>query len=188
MSVWNVGAIIGSLSKDSINRRLFHALNTIASDADLVLHEISIADLTVYNRDFDADYPPAGRAFKTAVEASDALMIVTPEYNRSIPGVLKNALDWGSRPWGTNSFAGKPSAVIGTSTGPLGTAIAQQHLRSVLSFLGAPELGQPEAYIRTTPGLFTDDGQITDDSTAEFLLTWLKAFHTHISRNLSDVS
>jgi chromate reductase, NAD(P)H dehydrogenase (quinone) len=185
---YNVGVLVGSLSKDSINRRLFVALQRLAPEAGLQLTEIAIGDLPLYNRDFDADYPQAGKNLKHAIESADAIVLVTPEYNRSVPGVLKNALDWASRPWGQNSFAGKPSAVIGTSSGAIGTAVAQQHLRSVLSFLASPELAQPEAYIQTTDGLIADDGEISDASTAQFLITWLTAFHAHIAKTLAPVA
>src|SRR5690606_1881079 len=140
------------------------------------LRDIPIGELPLYNRDFDADYPPVGRAFKAAIEDVDALLFVTPEYNRSIPGALKNAIDWGSRPKGTNSFAHKPSAVIGTSPGQISTAVGQQRLRSILSFVNSPELAQPEAYIHYREGLFTDDGQVTDPSVEDFLRNWLDAF------------
>jgi len=172
---YRVGVFIGSLSKTSINRRLAKALIRLAGDG-LALAEIPIAGLPLYNHDFDADYPPEGREFKRAVEEVDALIFVTPEYNRSIPGALKNAIDWGSRPYGTNSFAHKPSGVIGTSPGAIGTAVAQQHLRSILSFVNSPELAQPEAYIQFREGLITDDGEVTDPGTAEFLRNWLRAF------------
>ncbi|MFV0405470.1 MAG: NADPH-dependent FMN reductase [Propioniciclava sp.] len=188
MTSYNVGVLIGSLSQESINRRLFMVLSLLAPAADLSLQEIPIGGLPLYNRDFDADYPAEGKQFKAAIEASDAILLVTPEYNRSVPGALKNALDWASRPWGKNSFAGRPSAVIGTSPGGIGTAVAQQHLRSILSFLASPELAQPEGYIQTLPGLFTDDGEVTDTSTADFLENWLKAFHAHIAKSLAPVS
>ncbi|GAA2181378.1 NADPH-dependent FMN reductase [Brooklawnia cerclae] len=182
MTTYNVGVLIGSLSKDSINRRLFTALARLAPSADLRLAEVPIRDLPMYNRDLDSALPEEVTAFKAAIEASDAVILITPEYNRSIPGALKNALDWASRPWGSNSLAGKPSAVIGTSIGAIGTAVAQQHLRSILSFLNSPELSQPEAYIQTVPGLITDEGEVTNESTAEFLLNWLKAVHTHADK------
>lgn len=140
---------MGSLASDSINRKLAKALVKLAPP-ELELVDIPIGRLPLYSRDFDADYPPEGREFKDAVAAVDALLFVTPEYNRSIPGVLKNAIDWGSRPWGTNSFAKKPSAVTGASPGNISTAVAQQHLRSILSFVNSPELANPEAYIHYT--------------------------------------
>lgn len=178
---FKVGVFVGSLSKESINRRLARGLKKVASkNMDLV--EIPIGDLPLYNRDFDNDYPPEGRAFKKAVEAVDALLFVTPEYNRSIPGVLKNAIDWGSRPYGENSFAKKPSAVTGTSPGAIGTAVGQQHLRSILSYVNSPELAYPEAYIQFTENLITEDGEITDDSTKEFLREWMEAFEIFVGK------
>ncbi|HEX5581522.1 MAG TPA: NADPH-dependent FMN reductase [Gemmatimonadaceae bacterium] len=178
---FKVGVFVGSLSKDSINRKLAKALFKL-NDGKLDMVEIPIGNLPLYNRDFDADYPPEGRAFKEAVAAVDALMFVTPEYNRSIPGALKNAIDWGSRPYGKNSFAHKPSAVIGTSPGSISTAVGQQHLRSILSFVNSPELAQPEAYIHFTDGLITDDGDVTNPSTAKFLKSWLDAFEVFIGK------
>ncbi|WP_125611201.1 NADPH-dependent FMN reductase [Specibacter cremeus] len=178
---YKVGVFVGGLSKDSINRKLAKALYKLAPGT-LELVEIPIRDLPLYNRDYDADYPPEGRALKDAIAGVDALMFVTPEYNRSIPGALKNAIDWGSRPWGQNSFAKKPSAVIGTSPGQISTAVAQQHLRSILSFVNSPEIAQPEAYIHFTEGLITDDGDVTVASTEEFLRNWLNEFHIFITK------
>jgi chromate reductase len=180
---YTVGVFIGSLASDSINRKLGKALLKLAPP-ELKLVEIPIGALPLYNRDFDADFPPAGRAFKDAVAAVDALIFVTPEYNRSIPGVLKNAIDWGSRPWGTNSFAKKPSAVTGTSRGQVSTAVAQQHLRSILSFVNSPELAQPEAYIHFTEGMIDDDGNVTVARTEEFLRNWLQEFHIFVVKVL----
>lgn len=179
--IFKVGVFVGSLSKDSINRKLSRALFLLAPE-ELKLVEISIANLPLYNRDFDGNFPPEARAFKEAVAAVDALIFVTPEYNRSIPGALKNAIDWGSRPWGDNSFAKKPSGVIGTSPGKIGTAVAQQHLRSILSFVNSPELAQPEAYIQFTDGLITEDGRVTDDATREFLEKWLHDLEVFIGK------
>ena len=178
---FKVGVFVGSLSKKSINRRLARALKTLSPD-QMELVEIPIGDLPLYNYDFDNNYPPEGRAFKKAVEAVDALMFVTPEYNRSIPGPLKNAIDWGSRPYGKNSFAKKPSAVIGTSPGSISTAVGQQHLRSILSYVNSPELAQPEAYIQFTDNLISEDGEVTDESTKAFLREWLDAFEVFIGK------
>ena len=113
------------------------------------------------------------------------MLFVTPEYNRSIPGALKNAIDWASRPYGKNSFARKPSAVIGTSPGTIGTAVAQQHLRSMLSFCNSPQMNSLEAYIQFKPGLITDDGEVTDDATEEFLRNYMPEFHAFIARVLT---
>ena len=150
--------------------------------AGLELTEISIKDLPLYNRDHDDDYPPVARAFKDAIAAVDGVLFVTPEYNRSIPGALKNAIDWASRPYGKNSFTRKPSAVIGTSPGKIGTAIGQQHLRSILGFCNSPQMNAVEAYIQFEPGLITDDGEVTNDATAEFLRNYMTEFHAFIIR------
>ena len=127
-------------------------------------------------------YPPVATAFKNAIAAADAVLFVTPEYNRSIPGALKNAIDWASRPYGKNSFARKPSAVIGTSPGKIGTAVAQQHLCSILSFCNSPQMNAPEAYVQFERGLITDDGEVTNDETSEFLRNYIEEFHAFIVR------
>lgn len=133
MTTYKVGYFVGSLSSTSINRKLAKALIKLAP-ANLEFEEIPIKDLPLYCSDYDTNFPPVAKALKDAVGRSHAILFVTPEYNRSLPGGLKNAIDWASRPWGANSFARKPSAVIGTSPGSIGTAVAQQSLRSVLSF------------------------------------------------------
>jgi chromate reductase len=181
MTTYNVGYLVGSLAKASLNRKLARALATLAPDAH-ALQEIPFADLPLYSYDHDADYPPVARAFKDAIAAVDAVLFVTPEYNRSIPGGLKNAIDWASRPYGKNSFARKPSATIGTSPGKIGTAVAQQHLRSILSFCNSPQMNSIEAYIQFTPGLITDVGEVTDESVAEFLRNYMTEFHGFITR------
>jgi chromate reductase len=184
MSGYRVGYIIGSLSTESINRTLAEALVRLAPK-DLKFAEIPIRDLPLYNRDFDTDYPPAGRALKDAIAAVDAVLFVTPEYNRGIPGCLKNAIDWASRPHGTNSFAHKPSAVIGASPGKIGTAVAQQSLRSVLSSCNSPLMEAPEAYIQFSPGLITEVGAVTDKSTERFLGGFMDAFELFVTRVLT---
>lgn len=184
MTHYQVGYFIGSLARESINRKLAQALIHLAPE-NLVFTEIPFRDLPLYSYDYDADYPPVARAFKDAIKAVDALLFVTPEYNRSIPGGLKNAIDWASRPYGTNSFTNKPSAVIGASPGKIGTALAQQSLRAVLSFCNSPQMTAPEAYIQFSPGLVTDAGEVTDASTEEFLRKYMAEFHTFIARVLS---
>ena len=181
MSSFKVGYLVGSLAGPSINRKLARALARLAPD-ELELAEIPFGDLPLYSYDFDADYPPVARAFKAAIAASDAVLFVTPEYNRSIPGALKNAIDWASRPYGTNAFTRKPSAVIGASTGSIGTALAQQHLKGVLGFCNSPLMNSPEAYIQFTPGLITDDGEVTVASTEEFLRNYMAEFAAFIGR------
>jgi chromate reductase len=181
MSSFTVGYFIGSLSSTSINRRLSKALIRLAPK-ELEFREIPIRELPLYSSDYDKAYPPIGTAFKEQIAAVDAVLFVTPEYNRSIPGALKNAIDWGSRPYGKNSFARKPSAIIGASTGKIGTAVAQQHLRSILSFCNSPQMNAIEAYIQMTPGLVTDEGEVTDGSTQEFLANYMKEFAGFIGR------
>ncbi|MFG2041576.1 NADPH-dependent FMN reductase [Dactylosporangium sp. NPDC048998] len=184
MARYKVGYIVGSLATASINRMLSKALIRLAPP-DLEFVEIPIKDLPLYSYDYDDDFPAEGRALKDAIAAVDAVLFVTPEYNRSIPGGLKNAIDWASRPWGDNSFSGKPSAVIGASPGAIGTAVAQQSLRSVLGYCNAPQMNHPEAYIRFRPGLITDAGDVTDAGTERFLRHFMEEFREFIVRVLT---
>jgi chromate reductase, NAD(P)H dehydrogenase (quinone) len=181
MSTFKVGYLIGSLATASINRLLAKALVRLAPP-ELEMSEIPFKDLPLYSYDFDADFPPPAQAFKAAIAAAEAVLFVTPEYNRSIPGGLKNAIDWASRPYGKNSFARKPSGVIGTSPGAIGTAIAQQQLRSVLGFCNSPQMNSPEAYIQFTKGLILEDGSVTVEATETFLRDYMKRFHEFIVR------
>jgi chromate reductase len=181
MHTYSVGYFVGSLAKESINRKLSRALVRLAP-ADLEMREISYAELPLYSYDYDADYPPAARAFKEAIASADAVLFVTPEYNRSVPGALKNAIDWASRPYGQNSFTRKPSAVIGASIGRIGTAVAQQHLRSILSFCNSPQMNAPEAYIHFEPGLITDEGEVADPSVEEFLRSYMEELSGFVRR------
>ena len=181
MSTFTVGYFVGSLARASINRKLAGALTRLAPP-EFRMREIPIGELPLYSYDYDADYPPPARALKNAIAAVDAVLFVTPEYNRSIPGALKNAIDWASRPKGQNSFTRKPSAVIGMSTGKIGTAVAQQHLRSILSFCNSPQMNAIEAYIQFTPGLITDDGEVTVDATRDFLRNYMAEFHGFVTR------
>src|SRR5258707_8201698 len=186
MSGYRVGYIIGSLSRESINRTLAEALVRLAPK-DLKCVEIRIRHFLLYNRDLDSDSPPAGRALKNAIAAVDAVLFVPPEYNRGIPGCLKNAIDWASRPHGTTSFADKPSAVIGASPGKIGTAVGQQSLRNVLSFCNSPLMEAPEAYLQFTPGLITEAGEVTDKGTEAFLRDFMEAFEVFVARVLTAV-
>jgi len=181
MSTFTVGYFVGSLARASINRKLALALTRLAPP-QLQMREIPIGALPLYSYDYDADYPPPARALKDAIAAVDAVLFVTPEYNRSIPGALKNAIDWASRPWGKNSFTRKPSAVIGTSPGKIGTAVGQQHLRSILAFCNSPLMNAIEAYIQFEPGLITDEGDVTVESTRDFLRSYMAEFHGYIAR------
>jgi chromate reductase len=181
VTTFKVGYFVGSLARASINRKLAVALTRLAPP-ELEFTEIPIADLPLYSYDFDKNYPPVAKALKDAIASVDAVLFVTPEYNRSIPGALKNAIDWASRPWGTNSFSRKPSAIIGTSPGKIGTAVAQQHLRSIMAFCNSPLMNAIEAYIEFTPGLINDEGEVTVDSTRDFLANYMKEFHGYITR------
>jgi chromate reductase len=170
------------LRKDSINLKLARAVERLAA-AELKFDYLKIGNLPLYTQEFDANYPPVCQQLKKEIQTADALLFVTPEYNRSIPGVLKNAIDIASRPYGTNSFAGKPGAVIGASIGAPGAAMAQQHLRNVLAYLDVPTLGQPEVFIHFTEGMFDSDGRIENAGTRKFLqgfvdryVAWIKRF------------
>lgn len=174
-----IGYIIGSLSSTSINRSLARALVRLAPK-DVTLVEIPIGDLPLYNRDLDADFPPVAKKLKDAIAEAEGVIIVTPEYGRSIPGALKNALDWSSRPYGTNAFAKKPVATIGASVGAIGTAVAQQHLKTILLNFDAFVLAQPEAFIHSAPGLISSDGDVSHEETTVFLTGYVKAFSAFV--------
>ena len=184
MTTFQVGYFVGSLSSKSINRVLSRALIRLAPE-DLEFTEIPIGNLPLYSPDYDNDYPPEARALKAAIASVDAVLFVTPEYNRSIPGALKNAIDWASRPWGQNSFDHIPAAVIGASVGQIGTAIGQQSLRGVLSFCNARQMTAPEAYIQYSPDVFSDDGEVTDDAMREFLRNYMSEFRTYVGMVLT---
>jgi len=184
MSGYKVGYFVGSLSSTSINRTLSKALIRLAPE-DLEFSEIPINNLALYSPDFDQEYPPEAVALKDAIAKSDAILFVSPEYNRSIPGALKNAIDWASRPWGQNAFDHIPAAVIGASIGQIGTAVAQQSLRAVLSFCNARQMTAPEAYIQFSPDVFSDDGEVTNEATATFLGGFMSEFRDHIARVLT---
>jgi chromate reductase len=182
---YRIGYFVGSLASGSINRTLAKALIALAPD-ELEFEEIPIAELPLYNSDYDADYPQAGRDLKERIAAADGILFVSPEYNRSIPGALKNAIDWGSRPWGTNSFARKPTGIIGASPGGIGTAVMQSSMRSVLSFLDAPQLNSPEAYITFKPDVYGPDGEVRDESTAQFLRHYMEEYAAFVARVLAS--
>lgn len=180
----NIAIFVGSLRKDSLNRKLANALIGLAPDS-LKMHIVEMGDLPLYNQDFDGDPPPAARRFKEQVQAADAVLFVTPEYNRSVPGVLKNAIDIASRPYGQSAWNGKPGAVITLSPGAIGGFGANHHLRQSLVFLNVPVLQQPEAYIGNGANLFDDKGGIANESTREFLQKFLGAFEQWIDRNIT---
>src|SRR5512141_1794257 len=155
MSQYRISVLVGSFRKESLNRRLADALAKLAPP-DFTFTQVQIDDLPLYNMDEDADQRPCVRRLKAELEASQGFLFVTPEYNRSIPGLLKNAIDHASRPYGKSSWAGKPAGLVGISPGATGTALAQQHLRSILATLDMPTLGQPEVFLQFKEGLFDE--------------------------------
>ena len=171
----SIAIVVGSLRRESFNRRLAEALTRLPAAGGHAFTWPAIGDLPLYNQDDDADQPAATQRLKSEIRAADGVIFVTPEYNRSIPGVLKNALDHASRPYGDNAWAKKPAGVIGTSQGATGTAMAQQHLRNVLAYLDMPTLNAPEAYIRWSDDLIAPNGAIAGKS-ADFLNGWMQAF------------
>ncbi|WP_326539808.1 NADPH-dependent FMN reductase [Pseudorhodoferax sp.] len=174
MAQIKIAVLVGSLRKDSFNRRLAVALAKLAP-ADVTFEQVRIDDLPLYNQDDDGNPADSVKRLKSEIQSAQGLLFITPEYNRSIPGVLKNAIDHGSRPYGKSVFPGKPAGVIGVSVGAIGTALAQQHLRNVLAYLDAPTLGQPEAFVQAKDGLFEADGSIGEASRA-FLQGWLDKY------------
>ena len=177
----DVAVLVGSLRKESFNRKMAHALIELAP-SQLKLGIVEIGQLPHYNQDLDTANPPAQwAAFRDQVRPLHAVIFVTPEYNRSVPGVLKNAIDHASRPYGQSAWAGKPAGVLGGSVGPIGTAIAQQHLRNVLAYLDVPTLGQPEVFIQVKDGLFDSAGNIANADSKKFLQTWMDKYALWVS-------
>ncbi|MBT2300099.1 NAD(P)H-dependent oxidoreductase [Variovorax paradoxus] len=175
MAQTRIAVIVGSLRKDSFNRKLALAIAHLAP-SDFTFEHLRIDDLPLYNQDDDGNQAPAVKRLKSEIAASQGLLFVTPEYNRSLPGVLKNAIDNASRPYGQSAWAGKPAGVIGVSIGAIGTAVAQQHLRNVLAYLDVPTLGQPEAFLQNKEGLFDDKGHIAEGGTKKFLQGWVDKY------------
>ena len=183
MSTYPIAVIVGSLRRDSFNRQLANAIAKLAPP-EFSFTQADISDLPLYNQDDDANPPPSVVRFKGEIAAAKGLLFVTPEYNRSLPGVLKNAIDHGSRPYGQSAWAGKPAGVLGVSVGAIGTAMAQQHLRNILAYLDVPTLGQPEAFIQAKDGLFDASGEIGAGS-RKFLQDWIDRYVAWIKRQLA---
>lgn len=174
MSNVQIAVIVGSLRKESFNRQLATALARLAPK-DVQFTQLRIDDLPLYNQDDDAQQAASVVRLKSEIKAAHGVLFVTPEYNRSIPGVLKNAIDHASRPYGQSAWAGKPAGVIGASVGAIGTAMAQQHLRPVLAYLDMPTMGQPEGFIHAKEGLFDADGNVGEAS-KKFLQSWVDSY------------
>ena len=181
MAEYSIAVIVGSLRRDSFNRKLAGALAKLAP-SDFSFEQVQIGDLPLYNQDDDAQPAESVKRFKAAIAAAQGLLFVTPEYNRSMPGVLKNAIDHASRPYGQSVWKGKPAGVIGVSVGAIGTALAQQHLRNVLAYLDVPTLGQPEAFIQAKEGLFDEAGNIGAAS-RQFLQDWINQYVAWVKRH-----
>lgn len=176
-----IGVVVGSLRRESFNHKLANSLPQLMPP-DFTLRTLEIGDLPLYNQDDDANQAPAVNRLKSDIQASQGIIFVTPEYNRSIPGVLKNAIDHASRPYGQSAWIGKPAGIIGVSVGAIGTALAQQHLRNILGYLDMPTLGQPEAFIQAKDGLFNSDGSIGDGS-RKFVQTWVDRYVAWVKKH-----
>ncbi|MEJ2633097.1 MAG: NAD(P)H-dependent oxidoreductase [Acidihalobacter sp.] len=175
MGKTNIGIIVGSLASDSMNAALANTLERMVP-SDVSVRRIRIDDLPLYNSDDDDSPAPSVQRLRNDVGAVDGVVFVTPEYNRSMPGVLKNALDHASRPYGESRWAQKPAGIIGASPGAAGTCMAQQHLRNVLAYLDMPTMGQPEAFIAVDDDYFSDDGQVTRPEDIQFITQWLNSY------------
>lgn len=174
MAQYTIAVVVGSLRKDSFNKKLAKALEKLFP-AEFSFTHLRIDDLPLYNQDDDGNPSEQVKRIKGEIAAAQGLLFVTPEYNRSLPGVLKNAIDHASRPYGQNAWARKPAGVIGISIGALGTAMAQQHLRNILAYLDVPVLGQPEAFVQAKEGLFNADGSV-GDGIKKFLQGWVDQY------------
>lgn len=175
-----IAVFVGSLQKKSVNKKLAKNLEQMAPDGTKFDY-VDIGNLPLFNQDLEGDFPAEAQKLKDTVAAADGVLFVTPEYNRSIPGVLKNAIDWGSRPWGHNSFDSKPVGIVGASIGPVGTAVAQSDLRHIAGYLNTRLMGQPELYLNFAGAKFDDDGTVTDD-VREMIQAYIDAFAAWVNR------
>ena len=182
MSQIQIAVIVGSLRKDSFNQKLANGIIKLAP-AEFLFKQSQIRDLPLYDQDDDANQADSVKRLKSEIQAAQAILFVTPEYNRSMPGVLKNAIDHASRPDGQSAWAGKPAGVLGASIGTIGTALSQQHLRNVLSYLDMPTMGQPEAFIHVREGLFDDQGAI-GESSKKFLQNWMDHYVAWVKKHV----
>lgn len=181
MAQYKIAVVVGSIRKDSFNKQLARALEKLFP-ADFSFTHVRIDDLPPYNQDDDANPSAEVKRLKGEIKAAQGVLFVTPEYNRSIPGVLKNAIDHASRPYGQSAWDGKPAGVIGASVGAIGTSLAQQHLRNILAYLNVPTLGQPEAFIHNKEGLYDADGSLSEGS-RKFLQAWVDAYVAWVKKH-----
>jgi chromate reductase len=181
MSQYPIAVIVGSLRRDSFNRKLANAIVKLAPP-EFSFKQAQIGDLPLYNQDDDANQAESVKRLKAEIAGAKGLLFVTAEYNRSIPGVLKNAIDHASRPYGQSAWTGKPAGMLGASPGAMGTSMAQQHLRNVLATLDVPTLGQPEAYLHAGEGLFDEAGDIATDS-RKFLQHWMECYVAWVKKH-----
>ena len=182
MSQYQIAVFVGSLRQDSINRKLANTFATLAP-SEFSFRQIQIGDLPLYNQDEEFDPADSVKRLKSEIAAAHGVIFVTPEYNRSIPGVLKNAIDHASRPYGQSSWAGKPTGILGASAGATGTALAQQHLRNILAYLSVPTLSQPEAFIQIADGFFDETGNFSSTDSRKFLLAWMSEYVEWVKRH-----
>lgn len=185
MKTYKIAVIVGSLRKESYNLKTAKALMTLAPES-LSLELLNIAGLPMFNEDLEANPPQEWVTLREQIRAADGLLFLTPEYNRSVPGVLKNAIDVGSRPYGKNSWNGKPAAIVSISIGAISGFGANHHLRQSLVFVNAPTMAQPEAYIGNAAGLFDENGNLTSEDTKEFLKSFMEAFATWVATHVNQ--
>ncbi len=183
MSEYRIGVVVGSLRRESFNRKFADALMRLGP-AEFSFEHIAIDDLPLYNQDHDDNQPDAVKRLKAEISGCRGVVFVTPEYNRSLPGVLKNAIDNASRPYGQSAWAGKPAGIVGVSIGSIGTAVAQQHLRDVLAYLDMPTLGQPEVFIQMRKELYDASGEFSAD-TRKFMQGWMERYVEWVKRHAS---
>lgn len=186
MGQYQIAVVVGSLRRDSYNRKLADAVARLAP-SEFSFEQMQIGDLPLYNQDDDAQPAESVKRLKTDIAAAQGLLFVTPEYNRSIPGVLKNAIDHASRPYGQSAWVGKPAGLLGVSVGAIGTALAQQHLRNILAYLDVPTLGQPEAFLQAKEGLFDETGNIGAAS-RQFVQTWMDRYVAWVKRHATSLA
>jgi chromate reductase len=182
MDQYKIAVVVGSLRRESLNRKLARAVMALAPP-EFAFSHVEIGDLPLYNQDDDNNPADAVRRLKGEIAAAHGVMFVTPEYNRSVPGVLKNALDHASRPYGQSAWAGKPAGILSASIGAPGASMAQQHLRNMLAYLDMPTLGQPEVFIHAREGFFDDAGSIVSEGTRNFLQGWMDRYVDWIKRH-----